>query len=95
MRSLLFPCRARGLIQMIRRRMLAVLEDRETLREQRNEVPADGDPNAMAISIARVSQGVLLCFVVLRYCCELTLLELSPVLHRKTFHYASVSCPGA
>ena len=46
--------RARGLIQMIRRRMLAILEDRETLREQLNEVPADGDPNAMAISIARV-----------------------------------------
>ena len=40
--------------QMIRRRMLAILDDRETLREQLNEVPADGDPNAMAISIARV-----------------------------------------
>ena len=42
---------------MIRRRLLAILEDRETLREQLNEVPADGDPNAMAISIARVSHG--------------------------------------
>ena len=46
--------RARGLFQMLRRRMLAILADRETLREQLHEVPADGDPNAMAISIARV-----------------------------------------
>ena len=48
--------RSRGLMQMIRRRMLAILADRETLREQLNEVPADGDPNAMAISIARVRE---------------------------------------
>jgi hypothetical protein len=34
--------------------MQTILNDRETLREQLNEVPADGDPNAMAISIARV-----------------------------------------
>ena len=47
-------------MQMIRRRLLAILEDRETLREQLNEVPADGDPNAMAISIARVSTGLKL-----------------------------------
>ena len=47
-------------MQMIRRRLLAILEDRETLREQLNEVPADGDPNAMAISIARVSIGIKL-----------------------------------
>jgi len=46
--------RARGLFQMLRRRMQTILNDRETLREQLNEVPADGDPNAMAISIARV-----------------------------------------
>ncbi len=33
---------------------MAVLADRETLRDQLAEAPADGDPNAVAISIARV-----------------------------------------
>lgn len=48
------PTSCRG-EQKLRRRLLAVLDDRETLREQLHEVPADGDPNAMAVSIARVS----------------------------------------
>lgn len=46
--------RARALMQKLRHRLLSVLEDRETLRDQLNEVPADGDPNAMAVSIARL-----------------------------------------
>jgi len=37
--------------------MLAISSDRETLRDQMMEVPADGDPNAVAISIARVSRA--------------------------------------
>jgi len=50
-------CRARGLLHKMRQRMLAISSDRETLRDQMMEVPADGDPNAVAISIARVSRA--------------------------------------
>jgi len=46
--------RARGLLQSIRRRLLSLVDDRNTLREQLDEVPADGDPNAVAVSIARL-----------------------------------------
>eukprot|EP00983_Pelagomonas_calceolata_P092847 1157713-Pelagomonas_calceolata.AAC.1 len=38
----------------MRQRLLAIANDRETLRDQMMEVPADGDPNAVAVSIARV-----------------------------------------
>lgn len=43
--------RARGLLQKLRHRLLAVIEDRETLRDQLKEVPSDGDPNAIAVSV--------------------------------------------
>uniref|UniRef100_A0A7S3VM07 Kinesin motor domain-containing protein n=1 Tax=Dunaliella tertiolecta TaxID=3047 RepID=A0A7S3VM07_DUNTE len=46
--------RARGLLHKMRQRLLAIANDRETLRDQMMEVPADGDPNAVAVSIARV-----------------------------------------
>eukprot|EP00798_Chlamydomonas_sp_ICE-L_P019136 gene19136-25744_t len=46
--------RSRALMQMLRRRLLAMIDDRNTLRDQLHEIPADGDPNAVAISIARV-----------------------------------------
>lgn len=46
--------RLRGLLHKLRKRLLAIACDRDTLRDQMMEVPADGDPNAVAISIARV-----------------------------------------
>ena len=42
------------MIQKLRQRLLAVMEDRQTLRDQLDDVPAEGDPNGTAVSIARV-----------------------------------------
>jgi hypothetical protein len=47
-------CRARGLLLQLRRRLLALCAERDTLRDQFGELPAEGDPNAVAISIAKV-----------------------------------------
>ncbi|MEW5296845.1 MAG: hypothetical protein WDW36_000096 [Sanguina aurantia] len=46
--------RARGLIQKLRHRLVAVAEERSVLREQLDESPPEGDPNAIAVSIAKV-----------------------------------------
>lgn len=50
--------RSRGLLHRMRQRLLAIASDRDTLRDQMLELPADGDPNAYAISIAQVGRGV-------------------------------------
>eukprot|EP00198_Chlamydomonas_reinhardtii_P008600 XP_001697937.1 predicted protein [Chlamydomonas reinhardtii] len=46
--------RARGLIQKLRQRLMAVVDDRQALRELMEGTPAEGDPNAMAINIAKL-----------------------------------------
>ncbi|MEW5312194.1 MAG: hypothetical protein WDW38_003841 [Sanguina aurantia] len=46
--------RARGLLQKLRHRLVAVAEERSVLREQLDESPPEGDPNAIAVSIAKV-----------------------------------------
>ncbi|KIZ06413.1 Kinesin-like protein FLA10 [Monoraphidium neglectum] len=46
--------RARGLLHKIRFKLLGVIEDRETLRDQLGAAPAEGDPADFALSAARV-----------------------------------------
>ncbi|KAL6745189.1 P-loop containing nucleoside triphosphate hydrolase protein, partial [Haematococcus lacustris] len=46
--------RARACLLKLRCRLLAVADERQALREQLAELPAEGDPNAVALSLARV-----------------------------------------
>ncbi|GFR45897.1 hypothetical protein Agub_g7353, partial [Astrephomene gubernaculifera] len=46
--------RARGLMQKLRHRLMAVVEDRQALRELLDSTPAEGDPNSMALNIAKL-----------------------------------------
>ncbi|KAG2485692.1 hypothetical protein HYH03_015577 [Edaphochlamys debaryana] len=46
--------RARGLVQKLRQRLMAVVDDRQVLREIMDSTPAVGDPNANALNIAKI-----------------------------------------
>jgi hypothetical protein len=50
--------RARGLAAMLRGRALALADERAALRDELDAMPAEGDPEELAINVAKVGQDL-------------------------------------